>query len=540
MPSFFNADEINGRLISIDGSTLDSHVVNIANPHAVKFSDILSTDPTLSADFGLYDNKIINLADPSDNNDGVNKVYVDSLVSGLLYRWTPAKAVTEEKLPDNIYAGTPNYTLTGDVNGELPLIDNIQLAVNDIVLVKKESNKKNRGIYLVNDLGSASTPWVLKRRDQDGSYDLNNGDYIFIDEGSVRADSAFVLHFRNGVGLDIGDQHWKRYSRVPKYKTGDGLYANPNRTFHVNVDDSSIKIASNEISVKNISKSHLNFTFDAAEINSIGYTNVQDAIDILNNGVLGVAGTAIIPNGIARYDILYDNVGIGINGVNQLFLRNSGVKNNNLDKINIPLSGFGIATSDVDIGRKLINISDPTIDSDAANKKYVDDSVTTGVNSIIASNGVQRIGNNFSLNIGSYFTSSGTLELNVITNSIDFPISGKVVDSVILKDYIDNTHVYLTWEEINNSDTIDMGKSVSFINTTNSGQSGNIINGTVMAQSKKICAKNISNEYTLNISNFIDAYGVSTLGLKFNSGQSADLLWNGANWTILNSGAVLF
>ena len=59
-------------------------------------------------------------------------------------------------------------------------------------------------------------------------------------------------------------------------------------------------------------------------------------------------------------------------------IQSNAVTDAKLDKTNIPLSGFGAATADVDLGaKKLIKVAAPTQDQDAATKKYVDDNMGT-------------------------------------------------------------------------------------------------------------------------------------------------------------------
>jgi hypothetical protein len=61
------------------------------------------------------------------------------------------------------------------------------------------------------------------------------------------------------------------------------------------------------------------------------------------------------------------------NAVTTAKITDANVTNAKLDKSNIPLSGFGAAAADVNLGsNKLINVTDPTNAQDAATKNYVD------------------------------------------------------------------------------------------------------------------------------------------------------------------------
>jgi hypothetical protein len=87
--------------------------------------------------------------------------------------------------------------------------------------------------------------------------------------------------------------------------------------------------------------------------------------------------TAVVLSG----DVTISNTGVATitdNAVTTSKIADVNVTNAKLDKPNIPLSGFGAATADVDLGtKKLINVADPTNAQDAATKNYVDNQIAT-------------------------------------------------------------------------------------------------------------------------------------------------------------------
>ena len=85
------------------------------------------------------------------------------------------------------------------------------------------------------------------------------------------------------------------------------------------------------------------------------------------------------------------------------------VTNSKLDKVNIPISGFGAATADVDLGsKKLTNLATPTATTDAATKAYVDGLITATATT--ASNGLTKTANDITL--GGTLTSATTINQN--------------------------------------------------------------------------------------------------------------------------------
>ncbi|MBB2151209.1 beta strand repeat-containing protein [Pedobacter gandavensis] len=89
-------------------------------------------------------------------------------------------------------------------------------------------------------------------------------------------------------------------------------------------------------------------------------------------------GTIDIANGTGA--VLTDlKLDLADNAVTSAKIADGSISNIDLDKKNIPLSGFGAAAKNISMGGfKLTNLLDPTNNQDAATKKYVDDKLTAG------------------------------------------------------------------------------------------------------------------------------------------------------------------
>lgn len=146
------------------------------------WSKITTGKPTTLAGYGITDALAINggtltgyltlNADPTENYHAVTKQYVDFAVQGLSVK------------PSVRVATVSNITLSG-----AQVIDGVTLVVGDRVLVKDQTNGVENGIYVVSE-----SSWA-RSLDFDGNpiTEVKSGEFVFVQEGSVNADSGFVL-----------------------------------------------------------------------------------------------------------------------------------------------------------------------------------------------------------------------------------------------------------------------------------------------------------------------------------------------------------
>lgn len=160
----------------------------------------LSTDITLPAPVLLTGSTMSGLlilsGDPVVPLGAVTKQYVDSLAAGLSPR-TSCRVGTTAALTVTYANGASGVgaTLTNADTQAALEIDDIVLAVNDRVLVKDQASTFENGIYVVTNIGSGATNWVLTRStdyDTAASNEVAEGSYTIVTYGTVNATNMFV------------------------------------------------------------------------------------------------------------------------------------------------------------------------------------------------------------------------------------------------------------------------------------------------------------------------------------------------------------
>jgi hypothetical protein len=154
---------------------------------------------TPTADVSWNSRKIISLADPVGAQDAATKNYVDNLSQGL----DPKGSVRA--------ATTANITLSGTQT-----IDGVALIANDRVLVKDQTTIANNGIYVV-----AAGAWA-RATDMDNWFEVPSA-YVFVEEGTVNADSGWTCTSNQGGTIGTTAITWVQFSGAGNITAGTGL-----------------------------------------------------------------------------------------------------------------------------------------------------------------------------------------------------------------------------------------------------------------------------------------------------------------------------
>ena len=168
---------------------------------------------TPAADLSMAGFKLTNVGTPSAGTDAANKTYVDSVAQGLD---TKASVVA---------ATTTNGTLaTAFANGQV--IDGVTLATADRILIKNQTDATANGIYTVNASGAPT-----RSTDMDAGSEFPSA-YVFVEQGTVNADTGWVCTNNAPVTLGSTNIVWTQFSGAGTYTASNGvLLTGSNFTF---------------------------------------------------------------------------------------------------------------------------------------------------------------------------------------------------------------------------------------------------------------------------------------------------------------------
>jgi hypothetical protein len=152
-----------------------------------------------SADFSFANNKLTNLADPTNAQDAATKNYVDSVAQGL------------DPKASCVAATTTSITLVGG-----QVIDGVTVVAGDRVLVKNQSAPAQNGIYIVQTI-----PWT-RAPDMDTWAEVPNA-FTFIEGGTTQADTGWVCTSNAGGTIGTTAINFVQFSGAGTYTAGTGL-----------------------------------------------------------------------------------------------------------------------------------------------------------------------------------------------------------------------------------------------------------------------------------------------------------------------------
>lgn len=159
--------------------------VNNADPN----NPVVSLSSTIVAPGTLTLN-----ADPSTALQAATKQYVDASIAGVQWK-TSTTAGTTVALTATYNNGTSGVgaTLTNAGTQAAFAIDGISPTVAQRILIKNQTSTLQNGIYVVTDLGSISTNWILTRAiDYDTPAEMKSGNAVVVNSGTANAGTVWL------------------------------------------------------------------------------------------------------------------------------------------------------------------------------------------------------------------------------------------------------------------------------------------------------------------------------------------------------------
>jgi hypothetical protein len=226
---------------------------------------------TPAADLSMAGFKLTSLATPTADTDAANKGYVDSVAQGLD---TKASVVAATAV-----AGT---FATSFANGQV--VDGVTLATTNRILIKNQADATENGIYTVNASGAPTR-----------STDMDNGSefpgaYVFVEQGTVNADTGWVCTNNAPVTLGTTNIVWTQFSGAGTYTANNGVVLNGSVFSFAPRSGYGLQTGSSGAEVKLATTSGLNLSSDLA----VGAGN---GISVLTNTV--AIDTAVV---VSKYN----------------------------------------------------------------------------------------------------------------------------------------------------------------------------------------------------------------------------------------------
>ena len=157
--------------------------------------------------------------------------YVDNVASGITAK-PSVKAASTTSVAGTYDNGTNgvNSTITSATNGAWPGLDDITTGweLLDGILLKDQTNAAENGRWVVQDLGSATTPWVLRRCSLCDEPDEIPGMYIFVVSGTQNAGAGYVALVDDPDTFTVGvdDINMTQFAGGASLTGGSGIQIN--------------------------------------------------------------------------------------------------------------------------------------------------------------------------------------------------------------------------------------------------------------------------------------------------------------------------
>lgn len=308
---------INGNLTVSGSGLLASNINDFDTKVRLSRLDQMAA-PT--ADVSLNSQKITNLATPTSDTDAATKAYVDAARSGLDVKQSVRVATVS------------NITLSG-----AQTIDGVSAIAGDRVLVKNQTTGSQNGIYVV-----AAGSWS-RATDADTDAEVTAGMFTFVTEGTVNADTGWVLTTNDSITVDTTSLAFAQFSGAGQITAGDGL-TKTGSTIDVVGTSGRIVVNSDSVDLATVSQSDSSGSSGSTFIQTVTRDSYGRVTGVVSASVQD-ASTSV--KGIASFDSGDFSVSSGA----------VSIKSGGVDNAQLANSSVTIGSTSVSLGGTITSVS---------------------------------------------------------------------------------------------------------------------------------------------------------------------------------------
>jgi hypothetical protein len=169
--------------------------------------------------------------DPTTALQLTTKQYVDTLVASGIHFHQPVRVESPIALTATYNNGASGVgaTLTNAGTQAALVLDGVTVSVSDRVLIYQQANQTQNGIYVVTNVGSGSTNWVLTRSSDADTYVINSanglseGSTVFVQQGTTGAGETYTCNTSGVITFGTTNITFAQVSSAQVYSAGTGL-----------------------------------------------------------------------------------------------------------------------------------------------------------------------------------------------------------------------------------------------------------------------------------------------------------------------------
>lgn len=267
---------------------------------ATRYPERLIGTFTQDLNFGGF--KGVNAAEPTAAADLATKQYVDNVAQGVAAK-AEVRLATTAALAANTYAnGTAGVgaTLTANANGAIAAIDGTSPSANDRLLVKNEAATANNGVYVVTQVGSGGTPYILTRAtDMDDATSESGaqeyaGAFVYVQAGSTNGGTAWICNIAPNPTVGTTAITFVQFGAVTSYSAGNGISISSFTITAVAAANSGVQVTGGGIGLL-LNGATLNLSSSGVKVSDGGIAATQLAASAFpaGSGLTGGGGSTV-------------------------------------------------------------------------------------------------------------------------------------------------------------------------------------------------------------------------------------------------------